>query len=272
MARGKLQLAIRDDDLCFFTTWEELWQVYQPIWGRCPVSFSAIPFVSASPPFTDNVDSGHGRMPLGLNHRLVEILRSYVENGCAEINLHGYDHKYVIRSKRRIPECYWKSREQLYREVKEGKSYLEYLFGRPVQVFVPPSNSIDAKTVLAVEAAGMHLSADMNLGIDRPPSLSYVRGYLLRWWFRLHNGLPYPYPLRVGKHLELAYYSLTRASNAEHLRRDLHRCYSWSAPYVLAVHYWELKQLEPLRQLLFQLVEEAIILGFEPVRLSECFR
>ncbi|MDW8103878.1 MAG: hypothetical protein RMM06_01235 [Armatimonadota bacterium] len=270
MRLGK-KLAIRDDDVCALTRWEEVDAVYERLWGKVCVSFSVIPFVGAPLPFRAR-EPLPAPLPLDSNWELVENLRILLAKRWASVSLHGYDHLYRKEGGADLPEYRWKPRELLVSQTVEGKSYLQRIFGQNVHVFVPPSNAIGRGGIAAIEEAGLHLSGVMGRWGDRPPSLSYFRAYVLRWGYRLFTGFPYPYPLRVGRHLELAYYSLTSSSSYERVRRALAFCHRRAAPFVLAVHYWELFGNDTLRHMVYEVVAEALKLGFEPSPLAECLQ
>lgn len=264
------KIAIRDDDLCALTAWEEVQAVYGPLWRKINVSFSVIPFVGAPLPFRGETPFD-APIPVGKNAEVVKNVRRLLREGRASINLHGYDHTYLLRDGRYWPEYRWKSDAQLIAQTVEGKAYLEEVFDTRVRVFVPPSNDIKKTGVTAVERAGLHLSAVMHRGGDRLISISYARAYVLRWAYRMLTGFPYPYPLRVGRHFELAYYTMTPAARLDRLQKALELCHRRQAPFVLAVHYWELFRDELLRQTFYELIDEALGRGFEPVPLEDCF-
>lgn len=267
---GRRKIAIRDDDLCGLTQWEEVEAVYGSLWGRVPVSFSVIPFVGAPVPFRGQAELEQP-VPVHTNKQVVQQLGYLAGKRWAEVNLHGYHHTYLWRNGKHYAEYMWRPEQELRKHTIEARRYLETVFGSPVRVFIPPSNAIGRAGICAVEEAGLNVSATMGRWGDRPFSISYVRSYLLRWGWRALFGFPYPYPLRVGRHRELAFYTLTPSACAERLRHLLQWCSRVHAPFVIAVHYWELYQDRKLRQVLFELVEEATQRGFEPALLSECF-
>lgn len=270
MAMRRKVLAIRDDDMCAFTLWDEIMEVYHPIWHLVRVSFSVIPFVGANLPFKGQPDYAEP-IPLSSNSDLVRDLRKNLQDGRIGVSLHGYSHIYRYHKGRWYPEYMWKPATQLIKETLHGKRYLENLLGKQIEVFVPPSNGISKGGVVAVEKARLHLSAVMGRWVDRPVSLSYLRAYMLRWVHRIVTGFPYPHPLHVGNHLELCYYSLTPNASYNKLREALKWCNQVSAPFVVAVHYWELLKHTNLREALCELVHEALDMGYEAALLSECF-
>lgn len=123
----------------------------------------------------------------------------------------------------------------------------------------------------AVWAARLNLSGIMGRGLDRPLSLGYARAYLRRWLFRLSHGRAFPHALALGTHKELLAYSLTLASNYDTLKRSLEFCRNSNAPFVVAVHYWELNDHPALRERLIRICDEALDMGYTPATVAECF-
>jgi hypothetical protein len=270
---GKMsRFAIRDDDTSFFTQPEELEDVYGPVWGRCPISLAVIPFsvpVHRWNRFPDPEGTG-GPKALGENRALVEYLRERVSAGMVEIMLHGYNHEYREYNGNWVAEYRWKPESRLRQETMEGKRYLEELLGCRIKVFVPPSNSISKGGILAVEAAGLHLSGIMGKGGDRPFSFSYLESYVKRWAYRATTGRPFPRSLRLGNHKELVAYALTPRASRTGLLSAIERCDRIEAPFVLATHYWEVRADARLRELLLELLDESENREMKSSTLSVC--
>lgn len=291
--------AIRDDDTSGWTEPEHLETTYRELWDRgIPVSLSVIPeavqcFFPGDPErFYQTTD----KKPVHTNQDLVDFLRPLVHAGTVDIMLHGFDHVYRV-SKRsgdfgqpataewmnalradvsgaRLVwrgECAWKDAETLFSETMTGKSYLESVLGAEVSVFVPPSNQIGRAGVRAVQKVGLNLSGVLGLGFDRPLSGKYLTAYGRRWMFKLARRRTFPYPLQVGSHKELAAYSLTPTTRYDTLVETLRFCRSRRAPFVVAVHYWELRDDTNLRQYLIRLCDQALSIGFEPGTVAACF-
>lgn len=268
----KSMFAIRDDDICFFTNWQDLDFLYAPLWGKIPISLSVIPF--AVPHRSDQMQLCRriAGSPIHENSALVEFLKEKIKNNEVEIMLHGYSHEYCMIHGHRVGEYLWKSKEQLIKQTLEGKQYLEELFHTSIKVFVPPSNMIGKAGIMAIEAAGLHLSGIMGRWMDRPLSVSYIRNYLRRWLYRCIKGRPYPFPIIVGKHIELVAYSLTPSASLTWLRDTMKICFELGAPFVLATHHWELLEHPPLRKAFLKLIEEALEMGYTPAKVSQCMQ
>lgn len=262
--------AIRDDDISFYTNLETLDNLYNNLWGKIPISFAVIPFVFSNWQEKKEIDTRDHFKPIHENLELVEYLRTKIQYNEIEIMLHGYSHEYRFRNNYRIGEYAWKSKVQLLKETIEAKRYLEELFHTTIQVFVPPSNMIGKAGAIAVESAGLHISGIIGRKLDRPISYSYLKAYLRRWIYRILKGRPYPFPLTIGNHIELVAYSLTPKASLEWLQETMKVCYKLNAPFVLAVHHWELIQYPMLRQAFERLIEEALGMGYTPKSVSEC--
>jgi predicted deacetylase len=291
--------AIRDDDTSAWTDPNHLESIYREFWDRgIPVSLSVIP--ESVEPFhlgdPERFYQTTERKPVQDNQRLVDYLRPLIRVGKVDIMLHGFDHVYAVGKSQRSPtrpatrewmdqlradisgaqlvwrgECAWKDAARLSMEIEKGKAHLESVLDCEVRVFVPPSNQITAGGVRAVREARLNLSGLMGRGFDRPFSVGYARAYLRRWMFRLSRGRAFPHTLDLGTHKELLAHSLTPAIDYDTLKRSLEFCRNINAPFVVAVHYWELNDHPDLRERLIRIRDEALDMGYTPATVAECF-
>lgn len=272
--RNLLRLfAIRDDDVSYFTKWQELDCLYEKVYNNLPISFSVVPFAVPHRGKEAQSTELSKRLipkPIHENQELVEYLRMMIRQDKAEIMLHGYSHKYIMKKNSRIGEYAWKSKEQLIKETIEAKKYLENLFHTTVKVFIPPSNMIGKYGTVAIEAAGLHLSGIIGRRLDRPISINYIKAYMRRWVYRCMKSRPYPFPLKIGKHIELVAYSLTPSTILSWIQDTMRTCYELGAPFVLSTHHWELIEHPDLSIALIQLIKEALSMGYIAARVSQC--
>jgi hypothetical protein len=248
--------AIRDDDTSAWTDPNHLESIYREFWDRgIPVSLSVIP--ESVEPFhlgdPERFYQTTERKPVQDNQRLVD----YADISGAQLVWRG--------------ECAWKDAARLSMEIEKGKAHLESVLDCEVRVFVPPSNQITAGGVRAVREARLNLSGLMGRGFDRPFSVGYARAYLRRWMFRLSRGRAFPHTLDLGTHKELLAHSLTPAIDYDTLKRSLEFCRNINAPFVVAVHYWELNDHPDLRERLIRIRDEALDMGYTPATVAECF-
>lgn len=157
-----LRIAIRDDDVNYFTKVKELEQAYKGIIGRYPVGFAIVPFIHKSQFFMNDIKENNNlekmkklkKIELKMkedeyenyyknyyylhrNQELVDYLKKYIEEEKIEIYLHGITHRFYgggaeFSKDMFVPE----------EEIEFAKKYLEEILETQINYFVPPSNSI----------------------------------------------------------------------------------------------------------------------------------
>lgn len=202
-----MKFVIRDDDLNYFSSPEEISRWYSDIFAAgIPVGFSAIPFVRPeSDVYTGNATYEDKEYPIGENHRLLEYVRG---QSLIEVLQHGTTHE----TKNGIYEY---QQSALARgEALRGREELERAFGVSVSVFVPPHDWIGTAGIRAVEAANMNVIRGRGAGLRNfVPRFSYLRNFVRMALFKsfhvMGGGVPaYPYVLNFGKHKEVCSYRL----------------------------------------------------------------
>lgn len=167
-------ICLRDDDTNYYTSYSELSEGYGKYWGELPVTLATVPFVHGSESKimefeypsekkferlyewqknagAEELSEYHMTMPIGKNKELISRLKELADNGKVEIAQHGISHRYNIEG----PEMFYDNIGLTM--VRDGKEYLEKVFGREVKVFVPPSNSIDGKCATYIGTLNMDL-------------------------------------------------------------------------------------------------------------------
>jgi len=261
-----MKFAIRDDDTSFFTTPEQLLRVYEGIWDRAPVSLSVVPFhgrtrTGGIPP--EYWSAGSEVYPLADNPELVTFLREQTARNRVSIMMHGYSHVDE-------PDGYeFETASGLERKAREGKRYLEEVFGVPIHAFVPPHNALSAAGYRAVIRAGLDIVQIVRFGRGvRPPAPRYFLQLARLVWskFKWKHPYPhYPYVLDFGGHREVGFHSLTPSVSFQSRLAELEFCHRRRGVFVLATHYWELDRVTRdglvLRNALERLVNRADQLG-----------
>ncbi|MBI4981954.1 MAG: DUF2194 domain-containing protein [Candidatus Omnitrophica bacterium] len=152
-----MDILLRDDDINYFTTPEEL----QDAWGwyfnqkGAKLNFAIIPFVSP----VEFCKTGTNEETIGKNSRLVDYLKERIKENKVEIILHGYSH---ASSGKRF-EFESNNSQELSEKIKKGKAYLEELFGIKINSFVPPHNAISAAGLKEVSRNNLNLLAAVPL-------------------------------------------------------------------------------------------------------------
>ncbi|MDD5644140.1 MAG: DUF2334 domain-containing protein [bacterium] len=279
-----MNFAIRDDDVSYWTNPSDLESVYSGIWEKgFVVSFSVIPF-AVKAVFSGEKDKFYqeeNEKPIGENKELVKYLKDKISEGAASITLHGYSHQYKFSAGRRYPlfyptlenlkkhlngtgrgkmTCYgeykWKPYEQLRSETMKGEKYLEDIFGKKISVFVPPGNAISGDGLRPVSECGLNLSGTMRIiKFNREIDFYSLKNWTLKLFWRLLYHRVYPYVMNYGDHRELCAYDLINRKTIDELKSEFLFCFKKNAPFVLAVHHWELLKNPPLLETFKEFLE-----------------
>ncbi len=243
-----MRIAVRDDDLCYYSSYNDFRQVYDLL--DIPVSASVVPF--AVPNHGDSFPWGDyprdQTMPISKNTVLVEAMKKDIQAGRLEVLQHGYSHEYKREGQRWIPEMIWKEQTRLEREISAGKAELEKAFDQPITVFVAPSQEIDKKGIICIERAALNYSGFPARLTLRPFSFKGIINICVRHFRRLRYGIPLGL-LRYRKHMEVSSVPLC---DLNEMKRVYSVCKRHGFDMVIVVHYWKLLQkpqdLEHLRE------------------------
>lgn len=166
-------MCLRDDDTSYFTAPGELKYCYGDFWGVLPVTLATVPFIHGSAEKIWEVEKEEDRFkelrkweekatfeeltqyhllePIGLNKDLVEELKLFINMKLIEIAQHGVNHRYGEFG----PEM--QEKNVLFRGIRDGKEYLEKVFETEINIFIPPSNTIDTVCLDEVNRLNMQL-------------------------------------------------------------------------------------------------------------------
>ncbi len=174
-----MEFCIRDDDTSYFTSPEELDEVYGEIARHGPVSLAVVPYHRAG---TSGCVPERYRMrgtvhPLHENKSLVKYLRDGISRGRFEVMLHGYHHDELDG------RAEFSNRYDLNQRVSHGRKYLEDLLGAQVRVFVPPGNTIGAAGLSAIAREGLHLGGTAGVRAGWSP----IAPATWKTWMRLRH-------------------------------------------------------------------------------------
>jgi len=232
-----MDFCIRDDDTSFFTSPEDLEQLYGEVTRRGPVSLAVVPFHRAgnSKGVPSRFRSQWSVHPLHDNPRLVEYLREAVSAGRFEIMLHGYYHD----EPHGRPE--FDDGNDLVQRVAHGRAYLQQLLHTTVRVFVPPRNTIGRRGLRAIERAGLQLggTAGVRRGWSPISRRTWSLWLKLRRW-RTEGGVGVPWVLDLGNHREIAGNAITPVSFVHHNDAAFDNALAVDGVFCAATHYWEL--------------------------------
>jgi len=288
-----LNLIIRDDDLSYFTTVEDIEKRYKILFDRkIKISFAVIPFA------VKQYHSGNRKLmyqdeienPLENNSQIIEYMSEKVKDGLVEIMLHGYKHQYSFEYNGKVykatktnldkyrhlgikwlGEYNYQSYEELYKKTKKGKEYLEDIFKIKIKNFVPPSNQIGSDGIKALIDNNLNLSGLIGKKYNRELTIRGILTYIYRIKYYLQNrDLVYPKISDYGKHKELAGYALTPITNWDRYYKQLDYCKDNKLPFQIATHYWELDG--ELLEIFYEFIDYALGNGMKSVLLKEILK
>ncbi len=289
-------LIIRDDDLSFFTTVDEIEEIYAPFFKKgVKVSFATIPF-SVKMYHAGDFNNFYQELkenPIDKNSSLIEYIKDKIKLDHVEIMLHGYNHLYAFKTKKGkiypatkknlepfrksgkkitfLGEYNYQDFTTLFKKTKDAKEYLEDIFCTKIKNFVPPSNQIDKNGIKAISKNSLNLSGMINRSYNREINLIGLYSYLKRVVFKLKNkNLTYPYIMDYKDHKELCAYALTPSTNLKRYYDQLKFCKEKEIAFSLATHYWELKG--DLRDRFYEIIEYALENKFESRFLKEVLK
>ncbi len=278
----KVFIAIRDDDINFWTKPNDLEKLYGDFFNKGgKVSLAVIPYswkqVNPGVESAFYIEKDIGRKYIFENKELVDYLTEKIKENRIEIMLHGFDHVYGVKFNGEvrfldkltreeinqtkvkyefIPECIYKSPEELEKDLRMGKQILEDTFGIEIKVFVPPGNALSKDCVGIVAKLGMNISGIVGKTFNRPLSLKSLINFSKKIYWRVRYGLPYPFVMDYGTHKELVAYALTPATNIKKLEQIYEMCKNLKAPFTISTHYWEVLKNETLLQTFKKFLEK----------------
>lgn len=245
-----IPVAIRDDDMNFFTKVEDIEFVYHRF-NNFPISFAVIPAVKDISTKGACPETRGNTMPRAFegNQELVAWLKSKLASGNADVLMHGVNHDYKFIEGVRNAEMLWRNGESdLPNTLRTYKEQLEKVLDYRISCFVAPSNKITKHCLNAVVKNGMDYSGIVPIKFQRNITLRNLMNYLKRWWHRFKDNLPWPGVLKYSDHLEI---NACLLQSGEYLRKMFDFCISHDLPMVINVHYWHLRdnpeELETLR-------------------------
>jgi hypothetical protein len=241
------KMLIRDDDISYFTTPQELEKVWSKWYGKVDIVFAITPFMVETKEYKLNNREfnyhqlGEKEFDIADNIELITYIKSLLSKGYIKVGLHGYNHRYIIEDENLIAEYDIKDEEKLYQKSIKAKKYLEKLFDTKIDTFVPPDNAVSGEAIKALSRSGFKkvLRALPLKYIDTKLSFNFIWFWIKRVVFKLKYNLVYSKSYFNGYLNEEASY-LYKGQSIEELLNDYSIFKKHNLPFTLATHYWEL--------------------------------
>ena len=243
--------SIRDDDINFYTSAEDLKEIYEPLFEICKPTLCITPFAGdVYKSVRDNENSLKNTQqivgflkskknyeykniaPIHNNEELVLLLKNWISENKISIALHGVTHNQTESGY----ECEVSDNLKL---LKAAKNYLESLLHTKIKTFSAPNNSINKLWRNAVAKLGMDLV--MSYG-PKPNEViinkeSIFNLFKLYWHFlKFRKKYFYPYPLKYKHNIEFASFPQSVVPNFEASIEALKFCKSRNGNFILATH------------------------------------
>lgn len=268
-----IKIAIRDDDMNFFTRVEDIEYVYKDF-TAFPISFAIIPRVLDVSTQGACLDTNGNKEPMDitLNTDLVGWIKTKLKESACDVLLHGINHSYKFTdSGIKKAEMQWRDNDpELTQLINYEKERLSKLFDYPITGFVAPSNKITNYCLNQVAQCGLHFSGIVPIKPNVNYTLKNLVNYSKRWIIRALFRLPYPGLLEYDNHKEI---NACLLQDYDYLVNMFEFCCKYNYPMVINVHYWHLRdnpqELQKLRKFI---LEYAIPRGAVPTRLSDLFK
>lgn len=262
-----IKIAIRDDDLNFFSKVSDLESIYDDL-KDFPVSFAVIPNVkdvSTKGACSDTIGNLTPRW-IGDNKDLTNWLRERTKKRKADILMHGITHEYHFIRNKRLAEMQWREEIDLANIIAFQKKKLEELFNYQIGVFVAPSNKISRYGIQCIAKNRMNYSGIVPINFQRDYTVINLFNYIKRWGLRVKDGLPYPNILKYSDHKEI---NACAMQGYNYLVKMFNYCERINSPMVINVHYWHLRDEENIRKQLIQFIDYALKHDATPSTVSE---
>lgn len=244
----KMMFVIRDDDLSYFTTSQQIDKIYSDIWDEIPISLSVIPVIKTikkERQIPKRLRGGNKLYPIYKNSDLVMHLKQLLKDRKIAILQHGYTHE----SHNGFPEFCINDLDLLRRKTVEGKKILETIFNQPITCFVPPHNSISKEGCQAVIEQFPVLCRSISfkrLFLTVPKNRTNL-STLIKFFVR--NPIVFKSPMvprivKMNTHIELIQSALLATdlvtpTTLSDLKNEFMRCYKRRDLFYLTVHWWD---------------------------------
>ena len=245
----KLIFAIRDDDVSYFTKANE----YSYFCEKFVKRFSLIPGIILSQKGCPSLNVPLQYWYTDLNYKIKDnlkicnLLKDLDKNKNFFPAIHGYDHNFIIKKNKLIPELRQEnSFAKLNKNLDDAERFFKDNFKNPLKLFIPPSNTISSK---CAELLFKRKYTLFNYpGIFRQSRKS-ITGYkiliqrLLNIFLkRIDLQKPY-YETKYSKCFNSV--PLTSISSKEKLKFIAEECFTKGYPFILSLHQWELNCYQP---------------------------
>ena len=215
-----MKFALRDDDLNFFYSPEDIQRNYKNIWDICPVSMATVPFIKGNwpklvkenelrgpgvmnPELIESITNDNEIHPLDANNELVDFIKGKIIEKKIYLTIHGIHHR---NEDPEIPQlttnfgigAEFYTIRNLTKPLQEAILYLEKLFGQPIEIIAFPQEIYTLAGLNAVLANNLaicgHFPSVRSFNTLR---MFGIRNYLHYFHFKLFDRKISRYPYTI---------------------------------------------------------------------------
>jgi len=235
-------ILLRDDDINYFTSVENLEEVYSALWSRnnpVPVALAVVPFQTGcqSGAIPDHAEDSSELFPIGENEELVEYLRDRISEGSVSIMQHGFSHEDFANG------FEFEACPNPAERLRRGRKHLEGVFNTEISTFVPPHDRLSRSATRAVANEGLDILTSFGYWPHRRPfTMRSANNFLKLAAFRLKHGetLRYPGRLSFNDHFEHPSYSFDRDVTDGMIKEGIDFTSRMNGTTCIGYHYWDL--------------------------------
>ena len=250
-----MKFVLRDDDINYHYTVEQLSHWYEGIIDICPISICIPAFIKGDFFYWNHLAENHlpsneedwlkddKIYPIGDNKELVSFIKRLMEKGQASVSMHGIHHRNDEMEMGEVKGNFIRGAEfytnrDYTQELAEAKQYLSNLFGIDICSFTPPQNMINEKGLKALLKNDLSLCADIPVSYKRPFGLFKIYGLLntLKLYiYRIFYKQLYPFILynKIGF---VFHKRLQPGKIVEDIKREFDFAYKKNGVFVLSTH------------------------------------
>ncbi len=249
-----MKFIIRDDDVNYHYTVDQLSRWYSGIIDMCPISVCIPAFIKGDffkwnrlaenhiPYSADEWLNDNTVYKLGDNYVLTAYLKRLLVQHKIGISMHGVSHRNDEMELEEVKHNYIRGAEfytnrDYTRELYEAKSYLSELFGVEVCSFTPPQNMINIKGLNALKANNLSLCTDfLSLRNWDDCIKSYgIINYVKLCYYKLKKE-QYPYVFHHHRMGFVRHCRLQPGRDIGAIKQELNSVYKNNGIFVLSTH------------------------------------
>ena len=268
----KIKLAIiRDDDLNFFTTPNDIKDAYGDLFGKVPINFFFVPYLRDINATYEKSELDYfwqkmnftGTVSIFDNEPLVSFVKEQIELQNIDVGLHGLHH---VKHELKAPL----DEDKLAMALASAKS----LFGRDIKSISAPNNTMSKPSEATLEKffKFIHISYSHKLW-ERKLSFSNMKWFLISTLSKLSGrgqhtlfapGKP------INRHTEISSIPISSVQDANYVDNLLDHFIAADSGYIcLATHYYDMRDNQYTFDLMKKSVDRLLGAGVKFVRLSD---